>query len=237
MFPVELRYKPESAEPLEHQVASAVAEAGRSTRGHILVFLPGAAEIRRAMQACEAAARALSARLLALHGDLPAERQDEAVARSSTRKIICSTNVAESSITIEGVEAVVDTGLARVLTHSPWSGLSRLEVQKIPQSSAVQRAGRAGRTQPGLAIRLYSERDFVRRAKDLTPEISRADFADVLLQLSAAGLNWGELPWLESPPPELVSKAATLLKFLRPTSITWRAAYGINCCSRLCHCP
>ena len=214
VFPIEIRYKPESAESLDQQVASAVSEAGRLTNGHILAFLPGAAEIRHAMQACEPVARALGAKLLPLHGDLPVNQQDEAIAPSTTRKIICSTNVTESSITIDGVEAVVDSGLARVLVHSAWSGLSRLEVQKIPQSSAIQRAGRAGRTQPGLAIRLYSESDFVRRPKDLAPEILRSDFAGVLLQLSAAGLDWRKLPWLEPPPSELAGNATALLRRL-----------------------
>ena len=93
--------------------------------------------------------------MLALHGDLTPEEQDQAVAPSAARKIICSTNVAESSVTIDGIEAVIDTGLARVLTHSPWSGLSRLSVEKISQSSAIQRAGRAGRTSAGIAIRLF----------------------------------------------------------------------------------
>jgi ATP-dependent helicase HrpB len=214
MFPVSVRYKPHSSEPLEEQVASAVSEAVAETGGHTLVFLPGAAEIRRAIQACEPAARRIGAKLLPLHGDLAPEQQDEAVAPSSVRKIICSTNVAESSITIDGVEAVVDSGLARVLTHSPWSGLSRLEVQRVSQSSAIQRAGRAGRTQAGIAIRLFSESDFVRRPKDLAPEIARSDLAPVLLQLAAAVLRWDELAWLQNPPAELVESAAALLQRL-----------------------
>lgn len=214
VFPVSVRYKPHSSEALELQVAAAVSELASETKGHILVFLPGATEIRRAVQACESMARRLGERVLPLHGDLPPEQQDEAISPSSARKIICSTNVAESSVTIDGVEAVVDSGLARVPAHSAWSGLTRLEVQKISQSSAVQRTGRAGRTQPGIAIRLYPESDFVRRPKDLSPEIVRSDLAPFLLQLASAGIAWDELTLLDAPPPELLLQADVVLKRL-----------------------
>ena len=216
-FPVAVEYTPHSSDSFEQQVASAVAKAAAKTKGHLLVFLPGAAEIRRAMQACEPMARQLNAKLLPLHGDLSPDQQDEAVSPSQTRKIICSTNVAESSVTIDGVEAVIDSGLARVLTHSPWSDLSKLEVQKISQSSAVQRAGRAGRTQAGIAIRLYPESDFVRRPKDIAPEILRSDLAPLLLELSAAGLRFDELPWLDRPAPELIARAEVLLQRIGAT--------------------
>jgi ATP-dependent helicase HrpB len=155
-FPVSIRYTPHSADPLEQQVASAAAIALKETQGHILVFLPGASEIRKAITACEPLAHQAGAIVLPLHGDLTPDQQDAAIAQSAGRKIICSTNVAESSITVDSVQAVVDSGLARVMTHSPWSGLSRLRVQKISKASAIQRAGRAGRTGPGIAIRLYS---------------------------------------------------------------------------------
>ncbi|HZS55633.1 MAG TPA: ATP-dependent helicase HrpB [Bryobacteraceae bacterium] len=214
MFPVDIRYKPYSSEPLEQQVASAVGEAAMATAGHVLVFLPGAAEIRRAIQACEPVARQTGARVLPLHGDLRPEQQDEAVAPSRVRKIICSTNVAESSVTIDGVSAIVDSGLARVLTHSWWSGLSRLEVKKVSQASAIQRSGRAGRTGPGIAIRLYSESDFVRRPKELYPEILHSDLTPTILQLAASGLHWKELPWLDTPPNALVAGAEAMLQRL-----------------------
>ena len=107
--------------------------------------------------------------------------------RRARRKIILSTNVAESSITIDGVGAVIDSGLARVAGHSPWSGLPTLQVARISQASANQRAGRAGRTGPGRAIRLYPLEDFVRRPAHDTPEIARADLAPVALLLEAMG--------------------------------------------------
>jgi ATP-dependent helicase HrpB len=130
-------------------------------------------------------ARSFNAGLYALHGDLTADEQDQVVRPSTQRKIICSTNVAESSVTIENVEAVIDSGLARVLTHSAWSGLSQLRIEKISQASAIQRSGRAGRTGPGIAIRLFPETDFVRRPANIAPEIIRADIAPTLLQLIA----------------------------------------------------
>jgi ATP-dependent helicase HrpB len=213
-FPVAISYSPHSPAPLEEQVAKAVAEALQQTKHHVLVFLPGAAEIRKAMQACEPLARRWNASLYALHGDLAPEEQDRAVQPSAQRKIICSTNVAESSVTIEGVDAVVDSGLARVLTHSAWSGIARLQVEKISQASAIQRSGRAGRTGPGIAIRLFPESDFVRRPAGIPPEILRADFAPTLLQLTAAQIPPQQLCWLDAPAPENVAHAQALLTLL-----------------------
>ncbi len=211
VFPVEAYHTPASAAPLEEQVAEAVSKAVQRTSGHVLVFLPGAAEIRKAMKACEPVARAVGARLLPLYGDLSAQEQDAAVAPSSVRKIICSTNVAESSITIDGVEAVIDSGLARVLSISPWTGFSKLQVERVSKSSAIQRAGRAGRTGPGVAIRLFSESDFLRRPEAATPEILRADLAQVLLQLAAAGHNMEELLWINEPLAASVEQGRELL--------------------------
>jgi ATP-dependent helicase HrpB len=211
LFPVTVRYTPHSAAALEEQVTAAVAIALAETKQHVLVFLPGAAEIRKAMAACEGIARQRAAKLLPLHGDLTAEEQDLAVAFGRGRKIICSTNVAESSVTIEGVEAVVDSGLARVLTYSAWSGLSRLTVEKISQASAIQRTGRAGRTSAGLAIRLFPEADFVRRPQHLLPEILRADLSATVLMLAANGIAWEQLMWLDQPKSEMLEHARELL--------------------------
>src|SRR5204863_8449448 len=145
--------------------------------------------------------------LLPLHGDQPPEEQDRAVGPSERRKVIHSTNVAESSITIEDVGAVVDSGLARVASHSPWSGLPTLQVGRISQASANQRAGRAGRTRAGRAIRLYPLEDFVRRPAQDPPEIARADMAPTLLLLRAMGDP--QLQWLDPPPPAALERAAT----------------------------
>lgn len=214
LFPVTVEYRPHSAAPLEEQAAAAVAHVLSQTKKHILVFLPGAAEIRKTIAASEAVARQAGAELLPLYGDLTPEEQDRAVAPSSVRKIICATNVAESSVTIDGVEAVIDSGLARVLNYSPWNGLSRLEVEKISQASAIQRAGRAGRTGPGIAIRLFPESDFVRRPEHITPEILRADLTWLVLQLEASGIEAAALPWLDPPPRSALQSARELLSRL-----------------------
>lgn len=211
VFPVSVRYTPTSSAPLEQQVANAVANLMPETSRHLLVFLPGAAEIRKAMSACEALARQYRAKLLPLHGDLSPEEQDEAVKPSAQRKIICSTNVAESSVTIDGVEAVIDSGIARVMTYSPWSGIPRLQIERISKASAVQRTGRAGRTGPGIAVRLYSEEDFVRRVAQSAPEITRADLTQTLLQLNVAGLRWDDLSWLDAPQTGTLQHSRDLL--------------------------
>src|SRR6185312_5942862 len=117
--------------------------------GDVLVFLPGALEIRRAAEACSSIAAKAGLLVLPLHGSMPPAEQDRAVRPADRRKLILSTNVAETSVTIDGVVAVIDSGLARVSTCSPWSGLPSLKVAKISRASATQRAGRAGRTRPG----------------------------------------------------------------------------------------
>ena len=212
-YPLAIEYTPHSAAPLEEQVAAALERlAARPEKGHVLVFLPGAAEIRRAETACAALASRQGWAVLPLHGDQSPEEQDRAVGPSDRRKIVLSTNVAESSITIDGVSAVIDSGVARVASHSPWSGLPVLQVSRISQASANQRAGRAGRTGPGRAIRLYPLEDFVRRAAHDTPEITRADLAPVALILDAMGAgSLGSLAWLDAPPPAAVEYATNLL--------------------------
>ena len=129
MFPLSIRHLPYSPEPLERQVRGALEELNREGEiGHVLVFLPGQAEIRRAMRECEAAARRADMLVLPLHGDLTPEEQDRAVAPSTQRKLILATNVAESSVTVDGVTAVIDSGLARIASVSPWTGLPTLQV-------------------------------------------------------------------------------------------------------------
>ncbi|MGA8893014.1 MAG: helicase-related protein, partial [Anaeromyxobacteraceae bacterium] len=142
---------------VEDRVASALRQVvSAAPTGDVLVFLPGMAEIRRAAQACAPIAARHGLDVLPLHGDLSPEEQDRAVRPGARRKVVLSTNVAESSVTIAGVTTVIDAGLARVASHSPWSGLPRLEVRRVSRASAVQRAGRAGRTAPGRCLRLYT---------------------------------------------------------------------------------
>src|SRR5690606_34406003 len=153
--------------------------------------------------------------LRTLHGDQPPEEQDLAVAPSEQPKIILSTNVAESSVTIDGVTAVIDSGLARVAGFSPGSGLPGLRLMRVSQPSADQRAGRAGRTGPGRAVRLYPLEDYVRRPPHETPEILRAELASAALQLHAMQIpGFAALEWLDAPPAGAVEHAEELLRAL-----------------------
>jgi len=214
VYEVEIRYAGHSGDPLETQVAHAVEQLVRAgLDGHVLVFLPGAAEIRRATRSCESIARAAGLQILPLHGDLTPEEQDRAVLPSpgdKRFKLILSTNVAESSLTIDGVTAVIDSGLARIASDSPATGLPTLEVRRISKASAKQRAGRAGRTRPGRAVRLCSQDDFVRRADHDVPEIRRRELSQVLLELRAMRID-RDLSWLEAPPADAVRIAEALL--------------------------
>ncbi len=206
----------EATEPgarLETRVARAVRHlAAEGPGGDILIFLPGMGEIRAAMEACGAAAERWGLDLVPLHGDLPPEEQDRAVRKGRRRKAIFSTNVAETSVTIDGVAAVVDSGLARVASHSPWSGLPVLSVRKISKASAAQRAGRAGRTGPGRAIRLYTRQDHDARPAFDVPEILREDLAEIMLAAAVVGIE--DRDWLDRPPGAAAGAAKTLLRLL-----------------------
>ena len=213
LYPLTVTNTPYSPEPLEKQVAKAVeALLAEGWTGDILAFLPGAAEIRRAMRECEPLARRAGMLVLPLHGSLPPEEQDRAVSPADKRKLILSTNVAESSITVEGVTAVIDSGLARVATWSPWTGLPTLHVARVSQASARQRAGRAGRTGPGRVVRLYPAEDFRLRPEYETPEMARSDLSHLCLALRAMSVKHPrELDWLEAPPEQAVEAAERLL--------------------------
>jgi len=201
--------------PLERQVRSAVVRLlDAEPDGDILVFLPGAREIRLASAALAPDVSNGRATVLPLHGDLPIAEQARAVERGRTRKVILSTNVAESSVTIEGVTAVVDSGLARVAGHSPWSGLPTLSTAKISRASAKQRAGRAARVRPGTVIRLYTAGDFASRPEQDKPEILREDLAETFLVLHGVGARPHELPWLDAPPAASLDAGERLLRTL-----------------------
>lgn len=206
----------EDARPLHEQIASAVRElTGAGLDGDVLVFLPGAAEIRRAQDACAALSEENDLLVVPLHGQLPAEAQDAAVRPASRRKMILSTNVAETSVTIEGVAAVVDSGLSRVASHSPWSGLPKLEVARVSRASATQRAGRAGRTRAGRCLRLYTAQDFAARPEHDAPEVQRLDLAEAALELHAVGvLDLATFDWFDPPAPPVLAAADALLRRL-----------------------
>lgn len=215
LFDIAIEHLPYSPKPLEVQVREAIDLLRKTTdRGDTLVFLPGAAEIRRAMRECEGLARN-GLLILPLHGDLSPEEQDRAVTPSEQPKIILATNVAESSITVDGVTAVIDSGLARVSSYSPWIGLPALHVGRISKASAQQRAGRAGRTGPGRVLRLYSVEDYQQRAEHDTPEILRSDLSQLCLALRAMKVeHFHDIDWLDAPPESAVEHAEALLDSL-----------------------
>jgi ATP-dependent helicase HrpB len=196
-------------------VAGAVRRLLDRTPGDLLVFLPGLHEIRQTARQLDPLARERDLAVLPLHGDLPAEQQDAALARGERRKVVLATNVAETSVTVEGITGVVDTGLARVLVFDPAVGLDRLRLTPISRSSADQRAGRAGRTQPGVCIRLWSETAHRARAEESEPEIRRVDLAGAVLQLLCLGeADVLHFPWLEPPREAAVAQAVALLRRL-----------------------
>jgi ATP-dependent helicase HrpB len=216
-FPLEIEHEARPDDrPMDRKVASAVKRLmSETTSGDVLVFLPGAREIRQCTEALESEARAGSFALVPLHGDLSVAEQARAVERSSQRRVILSTNVAESSVTIDGVTAVVDAGFARVSGHSPWSGLPTLGTAKISRASATQRAGRAGRTGPGRVIRLYSSGDLATRPEHDKPEILREDLSEAFLSLYGVGVRApAELAWLDPPPAASSLAAESLLRRL-----------------------
>jgi ATP-dependent helicase HrpB len=177
-----------------------------ASSGHVLVFLPGMAEIRRAAAELE---RCTDARVLPLHGSLDADAQDAALAPSRERKLILATNVAETSLTVDGVTAVVDSGLQRVPRFDPCTGLDRLETERVARDSAEQRAGRAGRTAPGSCLRLWDARDILRARRE--PEIERVDLCPPLLEVLAWGGDPLAFEWFEAPPRASVEAALELL--------------------------
>ena len=202
--------------PLERRIAGAVRQLLREEPdGDLLVFLPGAGEIRRAQAALAELPQAAELAILPLHGEMPLEEQTRAVRPAGRRKVVLATNVAESSVTIDGVVAVVDAGLARVAAHSPWTGLPTLALAKISRAAADQRAGRAGRTRPGRALRLYTQHDFEQRPAYDPPEIARVDLTDLAMTLAALGLADADaLDWLEPPPAASWGAARELLQRL-----------------------
>lgn len=216
LFPLEILHQTNADDrPLEKQVVSAVRHHLRhGPAGHVLVFLPGAREIREAHEALLPLAREAGFDLCDLHGDLNLEQQSVAVSDSRRRKVVLSTNVAESSVTVPGTTGVIDSGLARIARHSPWTGLLGLRLEKISQAAAIQRAGRAGRTAPGLVQRLYTAGDLSTRPAFDTPEILRADLSSLLLELGCAGLEVSQLGWLSPPPEAALAEATRLLEWL-----------------------
>ena len=216
-FPVRIEYLPKAVNfenDAMWDVAAAECErvAEASASGDMLVFMPGAYEINRTVQAIQAARGLRDFVCYPLHGELPPEQQDRAVQKYETRKIIVSTNVAETSLTIDGVTTVIDCGLARMARFDPHRGINTLMIEKISVASADQRAGRAGRTAPGVCVRLWAEREHANRAPQELPEVKRLDLAEVVLTLKASGIDdVMNFPWLEKPDAVGLVRAENLL--------------------------
>lgn len=217
MFPVAVEYAGAVGESELHSgVLRALTRlVDEGLDGDVLVFLPGAREIARAAEACAGFAAHAGLAVFPLHGELPPEQQDLAVRPCARRKLILSTNVAETSVTIDGVVAVIDSGLARVAAHDPWTGIPTLQLSKISRASAAQRAGRAGRTRSGRCVRLYSQHDHDRRPEHTPPEVVRVDLAGALLDLHAFTTDDpAAFPWFEAPPAAALQAGEALLRRL-----------------------
>ncbi len=217
--PVAIEYLPKAvnfeADPVWDVAARECERVAGATPGDMLVFMPGAYEIGRTIQAIQGSRALRGFAALPLHGELPPEAQDMAVSRAATRKIIVSTNVAETSLTIDGVTAVVDSGLARMARFDPERGINTLLVEKISVASADQRAGRAGRTAPGVCVRLWTEREHGQRSLHELPEVKRLDLSEVVLTLKASGIeDLRTFTWFERPDPKGLDRAEGLLRDL-----------------------
>lgn len=211
-YPVTIEYlRREASDEKPWDLAAEAAEKMlRLTSGHLLIFMPGAYEISRTISALRAQLSS-SIPIFALHGELPPADQDAAVAGGNGQKIIVSTNVAETSLTINGVTGVIDAGLARMARYDSRRGMNTLLIEKISRASADQRAGRAGRTAPGHCLRLWTERDHERRLSREIPEIQRIDLSEILLTLKAMGLETDSMSWLDKPDSISLKKAELLL--------------------------
>ncbi|MCA9094867.1 MAG: hypothetical protein KDA68_15380, partial [Planctomycetaceae bacterium] len=216
LFPVELEY-------LQHAVTRSTLEpmcAGierllKQTRGDLLVFLPGTGEIRRGLDELRSLSEREGFLLYGLSGEMSIEDQHAVLHPAQQRKVILATNVAETSVTVPGVTGVIDSGLARVMRQDPATGLNRLELERISLASANQRMGRAGRTEPGVCLRLWTEREQRGMSAESSPEIERVDLTGVILEL----LCWGEhdlqnFPWFQPPRPEALEQGWKVLEFL-----------------------
>lgn len=222
-FPVEVSYqtpqkdKAGYPEAIWDQAARAAEDliSSRGVDGDLLVFMPGGHEIRKTMAAMSGRSFSRGIRILPLHGELSPAQQDEVLQPGGSRRIIVSTNVAETSLTIEGVRAVIDGGLARVAGYDARRGINTLTVQKISRASADQRAGRAGRLGPGVCVRLWPEREHLHRAESELPEIRRLDLSEALLTLAVVADRAGmTFDWYEAPTPESEARACDLLESL-----------------------
>jgi ATP-dependent helicase HrpB len=215
-FPVDIEYlsKPVGDWPIWEAAVKELERLAAQHEGDALIFMPGAYEISRTVQAAQDALGNQFI-ILPLHGDLPTNDQDAAVAQYDRRKVVVSTNVAETSLTIDGVRIVIDSGLARIPRYDPYRGINTLLVEKISRASADQRAGRAGRTAPGVCLRLWTKNEHEQRPAQELSEVKRLDLSEVVLTLKASGVSdVHSFHWLEPPGRQSLERAELLLKDL-----------------------
>jgi len=244
-YPVEVRYRPlggaadeaDDEEELEEAIVAAAEDLWREGPGDILVFLPGEREIRETsdLLAKSIARRpyARSAEILPLYARLSAEQQQRVFSRSGGRRIVLATNVAETSLTVPGIRYVIDSGLARVKRYSLRNKVTQLQIEKIAQAAAAQRAGRCGRVAAGVCVRLYDADDFAARPKYTEPEILRSSLAAVILRMAALDLSAVDaFPFLERPSPRAIADGYQLLEELGAVDaqrrLTPLGRYGIR---------
>jgi ATP-dependent helicase HrpB len=240
-FPVEIKYAPRDPEDAIRTVASTVRQALEEHEGDLLVFLPGAAEINRVERMLDDLE---PVDVRPLYGDLPLEAQQAAIMPGPNRRVVLATNIAETSLTIEGVRVVIDSGLARASRFDQGSGFTKLETVRITRDSADQRAGRAGRVAPGVCYRLWSESTQAGMIAQRNPEILEADLAPFALELAAWGSSEADLEWVTPPPATAMKQARVLLANLNAlepggvnTKITphGRAMHALGTHPRLAH--
>lgn len=215
LHPVDIKYRPpKPRQKLTEHTAETIAITAERTEGDILVFLPGVGEISQTENLLKRQRAVRDCAVMPLYGSQPLEQQSKVIHPGTNRRIILSTNVAETSLTIEGIRTVIDSGQVRVLRFKPAVGLDRLQLEPICQSSATQRAGRAGRLESGLCLRLWDEKSHRTSPMHLEPEIRRVDLSAAVLQL----YQWGErpdgFPWFEAPREDSIAAAVRLLELL-----------------------
>ena len=229
-FPVETHFRdrpisgPLAGQDLLRSLTATIANALETTRGDLLVFLPGLPEIRRTTRLVAASDRAADCNILTLHGSLPPAEQDAVlISTSGQRRIVLSTNLAETSLTIEGITTVIDSGLERRSVFDPVSGMSRLVTTRISRAAAEQRCGRAGRLGPGHCYRLWTPAQHDLLSAERPPEILAADLAALALELAAWGVqDASTLAWLDAPPAATLQQARDLLAALGAVGATGR---------------
>lgn len=215
-FPVDIHYLDRDPQASRTDIWQSAADAANRISsindGNILIFMPGVFEIERTLEALRRSSLGKQAECFPLHGNLPPAEQDRAVGPSSKRKVIVATNIAETSLTIDGVTGVIDSGLARVARFDPVKGIDQLNVEAISRASADQRSGRAGRTAPGVSVRLWTEAGHRHRPVRETPEIHRVDLAEAVLTFRALGVtDWNDLALPDPPESSVLQNTETFL--------------------------